>query len=862
MNVDMTVGSLKLKLDEFMAGQRAEFITDTQHIDALLRARSDFIDGLLIKLWQHFDLPQPNLSLFAVGGFGRQELHPLSDIDLLILSRSPLSFDIEQKISTFITLLWDLRLVVGHSVRTLDECIEIGQQDLSVATSLQEARFIIGDEALKLSLVTAVFAKSFWSTSDFFHAKVKEQQLRHQKYNNTANNLEPDIKSCPGGLRDINTLSWIARRHFGATSLKEMSKYGFLTAAEFAELQGCQQYLWKIRFALHSLLKRADDRLTFTYQHEVAKLLGFKGTHNQAIELMMKGFYRTLGRVTELNQMLIQLFAQEIEIEKLAQNQTNILLSDDFQRHGAQIEARKADLFTNRPDSILDMFLHIADNSHLESIAAPTLRQLRASIRVLIEPISSIALARKKFITLVSHPNAFKAIRLMHKHAVLAAYLPQWHNIVGQMQFDLFHAYTVDEHSVRLLNHIESFTDAKNKDKHPICCELFPRLAKPQLLIIAAIFHDIAKGRNGDHSKLGSVEAYQFCLQHGLAEIDTRLVSWLVEKHLLMSVTAQRRDIYDPDVIKEFAQEMQNEERINYLICLTVADICATNPTLWNSWKRTLLSELYHATLNVLRRGHSESFSHVKERIRHNKHLARDKLLSEGFDEATLRFIWKRFKAEYFLRHNAAQIAWHTKQISMHHSEQPLVVMTDQNSRGSTEIFIYAKDKSNLFAQVVNALDKKNLSVHDAQIMTSKDSFTLDTFIVLDAQQRTIPTDRYQSIIRGVINALTCEGERKMVKRIAPKKLMAFSINPQVQFLPTAANNKTMIELVALDVPGLLAKIGAAFAELNLSLQTAKITTTGETAEDFFIVSNANNLALNASEQQALRVSLLEILGH
>lgn len=858
-SITLDTPTLKASIHTFNTKQRHRFIAQPQCIQSLLKQRSDYIDTLLVELWQQFALDNAELSLFAVGGYGRQELHPLSDIDLLIVSNRSVSPTLEQRISQFITTLWDIKLVIGHSVRTLEDCVELGKQDLTIATSLLEARLIIGDTQHAKVLNDTIMNAGLGSSYDFFSGKLAEQQARHHKYNNTANNLEPDIKSSPGGLRDIQMLGWIARRQFGSADLQQMSSHGMLTTSEYDELAECLHFLWRVRFALHLVIKRPDDRLTFAHQQEVALLLGFSGQQNQATEQMMKNFYRTLGRVIELNQMLIALFAEQIAPTQASQHTEPVRLDANFQRRANQIETCSNELFSRHPEHILTLFLHLANDDAIDSIAPPTLRQLRTARRGLTEPLSTQRAARQQFIALLCHPNVFKAIPLMHKHGVLAAYLSQWHQIVGQMQFDLFHAYTVDEHTVRLLKHIASFKNVDNKDKHPICCELFPRLTKPQLLILAAIFHDIAKGRNGDHSELGAVEAYQFCLEHELTESDARLVSWLVQKHLIMSITAQRRDIYDPEVIQEFAQEVRSEERINYLICLTVADICATNPTLWNSWKRTLLAELYHATINVLRRGHNESFSHVKERIRHNKAQAKAMILAQGFDEAQLRLLWKRVKAEYFLRHSAAQIAWHCSQILLHDDQQPLVVMTDQNSHGSTEIFIYAKDKTNLFAQVVTSLDRKNLSVHDAQIMTSKDGYTLDSFIVLDAKQQQIASDRYPAIIKAISQSLVNSTQPSMLARTAPQKLMAFRIKPQVRFLPSNANNKTLIELVALDVPGLLAKISLVFTELNISLQAAKITTTGETAEDFFILSR-NNLALDEATKAQLQTSLLALL--
>ncbi|NLS13150.1 bifunctional uridylyltransferase/uridylyl-removing protein GlnD [Vibrio sp. SM6] len=853
----LQLASLKQQLEHFTQQQKAAFFAHDSVTD-LVHQRSQYMDRMLTRLWQHFGFAaQADLALVAVGGYGRGELHPLSDIDILILSQQKLGSEWEAKISEFITLLWDLRLEVGHAVRTVDECADIGRSDLTVATNLQEARLLAGSEEAFDALKNVVLSESFWPSETFYKAKIEEQKARHARYHDTTYNLEPDIKSTPGGLRDIHTLSWVARRHFGATTLLEMSRFGFLTDAEYRELVECQDFLWRVRFALHIELKRYDNRLTFAHQAQVAEHLGYVGEGNRGVEMMMKEFYRTLRRVAELNKMLLKLFDQAI-LQGGASEPAQIL-DADFQRRGALIEARKPALFQARPETILDMFLHIANDSTIEGVSPPTLRQLRTARRRLNRFLHTIPAAREKFMALCRHPNALhKAFSLMHKLGVLAAYLPQWSQIVGQMQFDLFHVYTVDEHSVRLLKHINTFSYAKNHDKHPICCEVYPRLQKKELLILAAIFHDIGKGRGGDHSVIGAEEALTFCLEHGLSKPEANLVSWLVRNHLLMSVTAQRRDIYDPDVIAEFAKQVRDEEYLEYLVCLTVADICATNPDLWNSWKRTLLAELYYSTQRALRRG-LENPVDVRDRIRHNQQMASALLRKEGFSARAIEQLWQRFKANYFLRHSHKQIAWHSEHILRQTDTQaPLVLMSKNATRGGTEVFVYCKDQPALFATVVAELDRRNFNVHDAQIMTSKDGYALDTFMVLDHQGHVIEAERHKAIIRHIQHVLADGRPTKIKSRRTPQKLAHFTVKTRVDFLPTKGNKRTLMEFVALDTPGLLATVGATFAELNLNLHAAKITTIGERAEDLFILTGASGGRLSEEEQGALQHVLIE----
>ncbi|CCN32827.1 (Protein-PII) uridylyltransferase [Vibrio nigripulchritudo SO65] len=855
-NESMNLESLRNELDTFSEYQKNEFLAHHPVTDLVL-GRSEYMDMLLTRLWEHYAFDKvPEMSLVAVGGYGRGELHPLSDIDILVLSQSALDDSVKTKVSEFITLLWDLRMEVGHSVRTVEECKEVGKDDLTVATNLQEARLICGCEDSFHKLKLLIHSESFWPSEVFYQAKLQEQKERHARYHDTTYNLEPDIKSSPGGLRDIHTLSWVARRHFGATSLFEMSRYGFLTDAEYRELLECQDFLWRVRFALHIELKRYDNRLTFAHQLQVAEHLGFSGEGNKPIEMMMKEFYRTLRRVAELNKMLLKLFDQAI-INKGEQLPAEIL-DDDFQRRGPLIEARKPALFQARPETILDMFLHIANDSSIEGVAPATMRQLRTARRRLNKFLHTIPEAREKFMDLVRHPNALhKAFSLMHRLGVMSAYLPQWSQIVGQMQFDLFHVYTVDEHSIRLLKHIHTFSFAKNHAKHPICCEVYPRIQKKELLILAAIFHDIGKGRGGDHSEIGAVEAYDFCIEHGLSKPEAKLVSWLVKHHLLMSVTAQRRDIYDPEVVTGFAKKVRDEEYLEFLVCLTVADICATNPELWNSWKRTLLAELFYSTQRALRRG-LENPVDVRERIRHNQHLASAILRKEGFTPREIEVLWQRFKADYFLRHTHKQIAWHGEHLlRLESKEQPLVLLSKKPTRGGTEVFIYSPDLPNLFANVAGELDRRNFSIHDAQVMTSKDGYALDTFMVLDQHGKPIEENRHATVVKQLQSVLDETSSATKVRR-TPRQLMHFNVKTKVDFIPTKTKKRTLMEFVALDTPGLLANVGATFADLNINLHAAKITTIGERAEDLFILTSPKGGPLSEEEQAELKSKLKE----
>lgn len=841
-------------------------------IETLVADRALFIDQLLITLWQRLQFPDEHCALLAVGGYGRCALHPESDIDLLFLVPGPLPTRQQERISQLVTLLWDLRLQVGHAVRTVTECMQQAEADITVATSLIEHRRLAGNEVLRQALEQQLHHYFPWSSRDFYQAKKNEQESRHHHYHGTAYNLEPNIKSSPGGLRDIQTISWIAKQHFNTHSDESLVEYNYITADEFIELKECTRFLWRVRFALHLVAGKAEDRLLFDYQPDVANLLGYGAqiaaqygdnyprASKAAVELMMKEYFKVVLRVGELNGMLLQFFEQAIlGPTELAQPTA---LNEHFALLQGQIIARHDNVFAT-PEHILDLFLLIAEHPQITQLHSHTIRLLRNARRQLTAPLCNKASCRQRFIQLVEHPQGFgRAFKLMHRYGIMARYLPAWDHIVGQMQFDLFHAYTVDEHTYRLLRNLYHFTLAEEAEQFPLASDIVQnQLAAPQWLFLAGIFHDIAKGRGGDHSELGAEDARAFAKLHGLPEAAADLIAWLVQKHLLMSVTAQKRDIYDPEVIAKFAAECGSTERLNYLYCLTVADIRATNSNLWNAWKATLLEELYKATYESLQQNNRQTFD-VRERVQNNRQLAMGLLLSAGFAVNDINQLWGRFTADYFFRHSPEQIAWHSQHI-MHVQEHqlPLVLIGDENNNGTTELFIYHHEESHLFAKVAAVLDSEQLSIHDAQILNTRDGYVMDTFVVL--QQDGLPladVQRIEALHQHLHDVLRKRRAVPSSRRGLSRRLKNFQVRTRVKFINLKNTRRTTFELITLDRPGLIARLAGVLQQLDINLIAAKITTVGEQAEDLFIVASNSQEALTESERTTLKTAIISAL--
>jgi [protein-PII] uridylyltransferase len=591
-----------------------------------VRDRARLVDALLKTAWSmHVGEHVRDVALIAVGGYGRGELNLCSDIDIMILLPKSESAPWQGSLEKFLTFMWDIGLEVGHSVRTIDDCQRESAADVSVATTMIEARLLQGPELLFEAMRRALAPERVWPTRDFFEAKVAEQTARHHRYYDTAYNLEPNVKSSPGGLRDIQTIGWVAKRHFGAESLDELVDHGFLTRSELRKLKTAQSFLWKVRFALHVLTARREDRLLFDHQIRLAKMFGYEdATYTLAVEQFMQRYYRTAMDVSLLNEMLLQLFREAISDS----NVPPVPVNARFQIRNDFLEVTGDDVFDRYPSAMLELFVMIEQNSEkIRGVRASTIRQLTRHLWLIDEEFRQHPRNHRLFFEILSAPvGVTHELRRMNLYGVLGRYIPAFGRIVGRMQYDLFHAYTVDAHTLFVVSNLRRFAMPKYDHEFPALSRIMQSLPKQELAYLAAIFHDIAKGRGGDHSELGSVDAEAFCLEQGLSRYDARLVAWLVRNHLVLSVTSQKKDISDPKVVNEFARHVGDQTHLDYLYVLTVADVRGTNPKLWNNWKSSLFAEFYERTRQALRRGHESPLDNVKVRQALNMAINKDRI--------------------------------------------------------------------------------------------------------------------------------------------------------------------------------------------------------------------------------------------
>ena len=810
-------------------------------VDNLVRGRARLVDELLIRAWQHYlGDAQDQLCLTAVGGYGRGELLPYSDVDLLILYSEDALEAVKPALERFLAFIWDIGLELGHSVRTPDECRAQAEADLSIMTTLMESRPLAGKTILFTAMRAAITPEQVWPVRAFFAAKLDEQRARHAKYQDSAYKLEPNVKESPGGLRDLQVIAWVAMRHFSTETLHDLVEHDFLTEQEYRELTEHQSFLWRVRFALHRLTGRREDRLLFDHQNKVAQRFGYRdASHNLAVEQFMQRYYRTVKALSCLNDMLLQLF-QEAILHPL-DDATPDIINERFQARHGYIEARHPDLFQDDPVALMEIFFLLTSRRELKGIRAQTLRLIRRD-RGLVDSVRDEVRTKHLFMELLRQPRGIThELRRMNRYGVLGRYLPSFGQVIGMMQYDLFHTLTVDEHVLFVIRNMRRLALPEFEHEHPYASAVFAKVAKPELLYLAGLFHDIAKGRGGDHSELGSSEAEAFCLGHGLSHADSALVAWLVRKHLLMSMTAQRRDISDPAVVLEFASHVGDQRHLDYLYLLTVCDIRATNPNLWNSWRASLLRELYDATSRTLERGLHDPIGE-QELIMETQAAARQQLAEQVVAASDIDRVWARFDREHFLRHTSVEIAWQTRAIASTRKEDlPLVLVNTLGARGTT-VFVYARDVDYLFGLITGVLARLGLNILDARIGSTRDGFTLDSYVVSESEGSIVEPNRFDEI-RDALQRVISDPEVSSVDvgRRLPRVLKHFNTPTQIFFNQDAQRRRTIVEVVTGDRPGLLSTIGEVFREQGILVEAAKIGTVGERAEDVFFITNAKH---------------------
>ncbi|MES2683040.1 MAG: [protein-PII] uridylyltransferase [Pseudomonadota bacterium] len=836
--------------------------------DVLVHARAQLIDEVLREVWERHVGAADGIALVAVGGYGRGELLPYSDIDLLVLHTPEALAEHRTRLEPFFTFLWDIGLEVGSSVRTVDECARIAAEDLTVITNLLESRLLTGDATLHAQLLRDTAPDQLWPVAGFFTAKLEEQRRRHAKYDDSGYKLEPNVKESPGGLRDIHTIAWVAKRHFGAASLTELRDKGFLSKQECDELFAGQDFLWRVRFALHMITGRHEDRLLFDHQVRVASLFGYIDVptnggkaDNRAVEQFMQLYYRTIKSLSCLNDMLLQLF--EEAILGVGDDAAVNVLNARFQIRGTVIEARDDAIFTTQPWALIEVFTLMQSHPEVTGIRAQTLRLIRRDLRLLDETVRADLRTKSLFIELFRNGNGLThGLRRMNRYGVLGRYLPAFGRIVGHMQYDLFHTLTVDEHILYVVRNARRLAMPQFADELPFPSEIFKRLPKPELLYLAAFFHDLAKGRGGDHSELGGADAIGFCLDHGLSHADADLIAWLVRHHLTMSLTAQKQDVQDPQVVANFTKTCDTRERLDYLYLLTVSDIRGTNPKLWNGWRDSLLKELYKATARALEQGLDSLFT-LEQRAQANRARALEQVVANGIARDAATAVWSRIDSEYFLRHTVNELAWHLPEILIHpDAPQPLVLVKNFEDRG-TSVFIYCRDRDHLFGLTTGVLASLGLNILDARLHTTADGYVLDSYVVLEADGSAITSDhRTHEIIERLARVIADPAMTVVdVNRRMSTRLRHFNTPTTVHISQEVARGRTVLELVAADQPGLLSMIGRVFHKRGILLDAAKIATIGERAEDvFYLTDRAHQPLLDDALLDELREVLVRTL--
>ena len=852
------MAELVRSLREGLQAERARIVEAFRaggSVDALLLALRRNVDRAVIAAAQALELPHDS-AVIAVGGYGRGELFPYSDVDLLLLFDTPIDDALHRRISDFLGVCWDMGLEIGHSVRTVEECLAQASADITVQTALIEARLLTGNKKLFNRLVKE--ADRQLDPRQFFHAKVLELKQRYAKYQDTPYSLEPNCKESPGGLRDLQMVLWVARAAHLGTSWRDLHKRGLITRDETLAAIRNERVLKEIRARLHLLAHRREDRLVFDMQTPLATEMGLKaGGGRRASEMLMQRYYWAAKAVVQLNTLLVQNIEERIFEREDAPAQP---INEHFNNLNDLLDIATPDLFEREPSAMLETFLVMQQHPELKGMSARTWRALWHSRERIDAKFRRDPRNRALFVSILQQPRGIvHELRRMNQTSVLGRYLPVFRRIVGQMQHDLFHVYTVDQHIMQVLRNLRRLTMAEHAHEYPYCSRLIANFDRQWLLYVAALFHDIAKGRGGDHSQLGAVDARRFCRDHGFTKDDTDLVAFLVEQHLTMSKIAQKQDLSDPQVIQDFARLVGTERRLTALYLLTVADVRGTSPKVWNAWKAKLLEDLYRMTLRVL--GGAEPNAHAELQERQEEALRILRLYA--FSAHVHEELWAQLDVGFFLRHDAQTIAWLTR--SLHYrvnAETPVVKARLALIGEGLQVAVYAKDQPDLFARICGYFDSRRFSILDAKVHTTRHGYALDTFIVVDTNQTSDHADyrALTAIVEAELAELIARQSTlpEPTKARVSRQTRSFPIQPSVDLRPDERHQYHLLQVTAADRSGLLYAIARVLGKYRVNLHTAKIMTLGERVEDVFLVDGP--ALSNAKTQIQLETELLDAL--
>jgi len=840
--------SLSVQFNSWLNKERGRQV---KGIEYFLKKRSENTDYLIVETAKEHKLNQiPDLGVFTVGGYGREELHPYSDIDLLLLSDKTLTKSDQKKIEKFIGHLWDLGLDVGHSVRTTKESVNQARKDIKTMTNMLEHRKLIGSEEILNKYLALLGTKNLWRNKNFFEAKLEEQIHRHNRFNNTEYNLEPNVKSSPGGLRDIHTIDWMLKNFQRNFSQDKIELRNILTSDEKRNLDKSKYWLWTIRYLLHEEAKREEDRLLFEHQISIAnKLFPSVTNPSAAAEKLMHRYYRSALSISEINSTALQACKEITSKNKLSRKKT---IDKNFYERNRLIHLSSSNGFRKNPSLLLELFIRLTENPHLKGISSQTLRLLKRDRELIDSSFRSKSKNINLFLQLLqSNRLIVTQLENMKNLGILGRYLPEFGRVTGQMQYDLFHIYTVDAHTLQVLRNMRRMILKKSASIYPLATKLIQSIPKIEILYIAGLYHDIGKGRGSDHSDLGKSIAGKFCSKHNFKHEDKEIVEWLVVNHLLMSVKSQKEDLSDPNVISQFAKKVKTKERLDYLYCLTVADVSATNPNLWNSWNSSLLSELYNKTLDYLNNKDSVILSPEENKAMALNLLAENKKI----DISEVKKAWKNFYSDYFESFNSRDLALHAKDQKNFNNES-LVKIIEKDPGALSTIMVCTKDRANVFATIIGILDSENINFLDAKLFGMKNGFCLD-FITISNQAGEV-ISKNSSVAKSLTIRLKEALDQevlspKIVKRRQPKHLKHFNTDTIIEYKHDMTHRWTEIDIKTSDRPGLLASICQVFLDHGALIRKARIATYGERAEDkFWITSKENTPYLKKKDLERL----------